>query len=440
MPIIPQLDLSHNQLNGPLTNLPNGETYGLFGPSPVLFLGNNFFNDLIPTSLCRRTDLDYLDLSKNNLTGKIPKCLEKLERLYAMILSSNQFSGVIPSFVGFGSLTRLRLNDNKFTGEIPQELGNLRYLNILDLGDNKLSGNIPKWVGEELTYLAVLRLRKNNFTGRIPQSLCNVSNLQILDVAHNNLKGRIPRCLGELIAMVNNSGSGQMGSLFDYDEINVDQVMKGVDLEYTRTWYMVFNMDLSSNQLVGEIPNELTALSMLVGFNLSNNHLTGHIPKSIGNMTNLFSLDLSGNELTGVIPPSMADLTFLSHLNLSHNNLSGRIPTGRQLQTLTDPSIYEGNKDLCGSPLPKNCSNPREDPTTTSKKKQEAVDEKTKLWLFYVDIICGFATGFWGVIGVLLFKRQWRQKLFMFVEKTMDKIYVAFVVRVNKIKRGREVA
>ncbi|XP_052622731.1 receptor-like protein 48 [Lactuca sativa] len=426
MPIIPCLDLSHNKLSGPLTNLPNAATYGGYGFVSVLFLENNFFNESIPRSLCIRIDLEYLDLSKNRLTGKIPKCLENMKRLYTMILSSNQLSGVIPSSVALNSLHRLNLNDNDFIGELPRELENLRVLSMLDLGDNRLSGNIPEWVGKKLTYLVVLRLHKNNFTGRIPESLCKSSNLQILDLAHNNLEGTIPICLRKLKAMVSNSGSGHIDYSLDYD-VNVDQVMKGVDLEYTKTWYMVYNMDLSSNKLVGEIPVELTALSKLVGLNLSNNHLTGYIPDNIGNMMNLFSLDLSRNELIGMIPPSMTALTFLSHLNLSHNNLSGRIPTGRQLQTLIDPSIYEGNKDLCGPPLCNNCPN-WDNPITTGKKKYKAAEES------YANIICGFATGFCGIIGVLLFKKQWRRNLFMFAEETMDTIYVAVVVRVRKMK------
>jgi hypothetical protein len=224
----------------------------------------------------------------------------------------------------------------------------------------------------------------------------------------------------------------------DTDSYGLDilQVMKGVDLEYTTTLQFVVNMDLSSNKLVGEIPEELSTLVMLVGLNLSHNNLSGSIPDAIGNMKALNSLDLSVNKLTGMIPPSMASLTFLSYMNLSHNNFSGRIPIGSQLQTLTDPSIYVGNRDLCGAPLPKNCSN-NDDQTTTSNGKYEEVDEPKRVW-FYLDIACGFAAGFWGVIGVLLFKKQWRHKLFMFSEVVIDKIHVAVVVRVAKMKRGRE--
>ncbi|XP_052622398.1 receptor-like protein EIX2 [Lactuca sativa] len=330
------------------------------------------------------------------LSGKIPNCVGNLQGLTIMSISSNQLSGAIPSSIALiSSLFWLNLNKNNFTGEVPPELGNLQGLGVLDLGDNKLYGNIPNWIGKKLTSLVVLSLHKNNFTGRIPPSLCKSSNLQILDLAYNNLTGTIPPCVGNLNGMVVGHLMNMYYSDMDHDK-NVIQVMKGVDLEYTTTWEIVYNMDLSSNKLVGEIPVELTALSMLRA------------------------------------------LTFLSHLNLSHNNLSGQIPTGNQLQTLIDdPSIYAGNKGLCGPPLPNSCSN-HQDPTTTSKKKHKAADEKMEVWLFYVDIMSGFGTGFWGVIGVLMFKKQWRHKLFMFAEETMDKIYVAVVVRVAKFKRGRE--
>ena len=160
-------------------------------------------------------------------------------------------------------------------------------------------------------------------------------------------------------------------------ERSLIQKMKGVMLEYTNTLSYVVNMDLSSNKLVGEIPKELVLLSGLLGLYLSNNHFTGRIPDGIGDMNSLESLDLSMNHLSGMIPQSLSALTFLSHLNLSHNNLSGRIPTGNQLQTLTDPSIYVANNELCGSPLPINC-NHDEVPETGRDAEEDEDDDGDK--------------------------------------------------------------
>ncbi|KAK1412643.1 hypothetical protein QVD17_34057 [Tagetes erecta] len=438
--IIPSIDFSHNNLSGPLINLPTKGPYNSTinrNDFAVLFLQGNLFNESIPTSLCKRTDLRYLDLSRNRLSGKIPDCFKNMQELISLTLSSNRLSGVIPSFIGnISSLNMLILNDNNFSGQLPREIWNLRGLMILDLGDNAFHGKIPERIGEKVKSLSVFRLHKNNFTGEIPRSVCMISQLQILDFAHNKFTGTIPYCLGELYAMANNS-LALNASVFPDPMEGVMQVMKGITMEYTKTLRFVINIDLSSNQLVGELPVELTALRALVGLNLSNNHLSGGIPVNIGNMKALNSLDLSGNEFSGLIPPSIKALNFLSHLNLSNNNLSGPIPTGNQLQTLIDPSIYIGNKDLCGAPLLKNCSSHEEDPTAMPKNNHEATQESNKVW-FYLDITCGFATGFWGVIIVLVSKKQWRHKFFMFAEETVDKIHVAVMVRVNNMKRGRE--
>ncbi|KAJ0699684.1 putative receptor protein-tyrosine kinase [Helianthus annuus] len=430
------LDVSYNSLEGEIyeSHLANLSMLKEFNVgSNTLYLQNNTFNESIPRSLCKRTDLVYLDLPKNRLTGEIPKCFKNLQNLQFLRLSSNGLSGTLPSFIGNNSeLSSLNLNDNNFSGELPAELWNLSFLEVLDLGDNAFCGKIPEWIGEKIKLLWVFRLHKNNFTGVIPQSLCTTTNLQILEVAHNNLTGTIPHCLGELQGMRNDYGR----DFGEGTEEGLVQDMKGSSNEYTtNTWYLVKNIDLSNNKFVGEIPVELTALSELLGLKLANNHLSGGIPDNIGNMRTLISLDLSGNELGGPIPPSITNLTFLSHLNLSNNKLSGRIPTGNQLQTLIDPSIYAGNKDLCGPPMPKNCSNP-DDPTITPNKKDEATHEPNKVW-FYMDIMCGSATGFWGVIVVLILKKQWGHKLFMFAEESMDKIHVAIMVRVNKMRRGR---
>ncbi|KVI10127.1 Leucine-rich repeat-containing protein [Cynara cardunculus var. scolymus] len=178
----------------------------------------------------------------------------------------------------------------------------------------------------------------------------------------------------------------------------------------------VVNMDLSSNKLVGEIPEELTILSGLIGLNLSHNHLTGRIPDRIGDTNSLMSLDLSVNNLSGMIPRSISDLTFLSNLNLSYNNLSGRIPTGNQLQTLIDPSIYAGNDELCGSTIPKKCTRDEVSPNgSNAEKDEDDGDDLEHIWIYAT--VSGFTTGFMGILGILMYNKRCRLAFCRFVER-----------------------
>ncbi|MQM12177.1 hypothetical protein Taro_045089 [Colocasia esculenta] len=229
-----------------------------------------------------------------------------------------------------------------------------------------LTGSIPGWIGEHLRHLRLLRLRSNKFHGAIPRELAQLSYLQILDLAHNNLSGSIPRSFSNFTAMIREHKSSRQPFVHSgsSDRIGYAYVLlrstyvdraviatKGRELEYDKTLFLVTSLDLSSNNLSGDIPEELTNLVGLRSLNLSKNQLTGEIPSKIGDMRNLETFDLSKNKLSGAIPSSISSLNSLVHLNLSNNGLSRRIPSGNQLWTLTDPSIYEGNPDLCGFPL-----------------------------------------------------------------------------------------
>ena len=192
-------------------------------------------------------------------------------------------------------------------------------------------------------------------SGNIPEELCNCTQIHVLDLGHNSLSGSIPTCLGRL-------GGYQYLyptiSLIDshFNLVHMDLVLRGRQLDYG---YPIINtIDLSQNNLSGEIPIELTNLSKLDTLNLSLNHLTGKIPENVGDLQYVETLDFSCNLLSGPIPQSMTSITALSSLNLSYNDLSRQIPTANQFQTFNDPSNYAGNTQLCGPPLPTNCSTP----------------------------------------------------------------------------------
>ncbi|XP_072055798.1 cuscuta receptor 1 isoform X5 [Arachis hypogaea] len=89
-------------------------------------------------------DISVLDLSSNQLTGKIPYQIGDLHDLFALNLSNNNLSGSIPkSFKKLQSIESLDLSNNKLSGQIPLELQDLHSLAIFNVSYNNLSGRAP---------------------------------------------------------------------------------------------------------------------------------------------------------------------------------------------------------------------------------------------------------------------------------------------------------
>ncbi|GJX81981.1 leucine-rich repeat-containing protein [Tanacetum coccineum] len=299
-----------------------------------------------------------------------------------------------------------------------------------------------------MSRLYALSLKSNNLFGTIPSQICQLESLQILDLSFNNLHGTIPPCVNNLTSMVQKGFllehnkhhySGRFNSMVTFESSYIDHLSiewQGKVNEFSSTLGLLKVIDLSSNNLTGQIPNEVTNLHELVVLDLSDNCLDGKIPRDIGQMTQLLTLNLSRNMFSGEIPPTMSQMTFLDNLDMSFNDLSGRIPLGTQLQTF-NASRYIGNPGLCGRPLPKKCTGDEDQgvpPVGESDGDGESTNELQR-W-FYIVGASGFATGFWIVCSALLLNRRGRHAFFQFHDSLKDWVYVNTMVFVAKFQRA----
>ena len=292
-------------------------------------------------------------------------------RVSGLDLTANELSGRLPEALGqLTSLTELRIADNALTGRLPVSLANTS-MEVLDYSGTSLcvaddpgyrtwlngvarvtgagvpcppltereiletvygstdGGNwteskgwltgapLDEWHGvdtDQTGRVVALRLADNRLSGTVPAELGQLSALTTLELRGNRLHDRIPLALGGLedLRVLDLSANYQLSGAIP------DELGQLAELEY---------LNLSRNQLSGRIPSALGDLPHLQSLFLSHNRLGGRIPEQLGNLNDLANLHLGDNRLSGPIPPAIAKgLAGLESLDLSNNRLEGEIP------------------------------------------------------------------------------------------------------------------
>ncbi|KAF6154391.1 hypothetical protein GIB67_008800 [Kingdonia uniflora] len=131
---------------------------------------NQISGNFLYTVVSNLTMLKYLYLPINNITGSVPLSLTRCDQLQELDLSSNVFTGELPS--GFcSSLKKILLSNNLLSGNVLLEIGKYKNLQTIDLSLNNLSGSIPSEIWT-LPRLSKLVMWGNKLIGVIPESVC----------------------------------------------------------------------------------------------------------------------------------------------------------------------------------------------------------------------------------------------------------------------------
>jgi len=254
-------------------------------------------------------------------------------------------------------LTALVVRGNKIEGEFPTGLQELSNLSVLSLGYNLMEGSLPPWIGD-LTQMSVLQLSNNNFGDDLPPTMSQLSDLMYLGMDDNFFTGNLDQYLGslkklEFIFLEDNEFTGTLDWLDNFGSLVYLDVSKN-NLEGELPSSLVTHprlavADLNTNKFSGKLPNVNSKNEQLQLLSVHSNRLTGTIPAELSSIVNITLLDLSLNSFTGSIPtlsgtsslrflmtfgnnftkqemPSLGTLTSLVELSMKGNNIVGSIP------------------------------------------------------------------------------------------------------------------
>jgi Leucine Rich Repeat. len=284
-----------------------------------------------------------------------------------------------------GSLTAVRnlgLSDNQFTGTIPPSYENLNVMNF-GAANNNLSGPVPEF----LTKFTGIFLNDNDFEGCIPEvflescgglvldnnpklsfggdtepfcngesqggASCDDGNPLTINDALNDAcecVGIVPSCENEdaiaLTILYNQLGgedwTNQEGWAPELTNDNCDPCgWFGVNCNDEGE---VIGLELVSNNLVGELTNDISRLTSLRDLNLGSNGITGSLPDSLSLINSLRTVSLDSNSITGGIPADYENLN-IDIFSAVNNDLSGCYPAG--LTTWCESQVdFSGNNQL----------------------------------------------------------------------------------------------
>uniref|UniRef100_A0A0R0G0L4 Uncharacterized protein n=1 Tax=Glycine max TaxID=3847 RepID=A0A0R0G0L4_SOYBN len=243
----------------------------------------------------------------------------RLDAFHAsMLFKLDLISQQLDSMIFRQRSPRLDISNNQLTGEIPKRIGLLHELEYLSLEENYLEGDITESHLTNLSKLKVLGITDNSLSlkfGTIPNlpiKLHTKSYGTSIILNSNQFEGRIPNFLSQAWTL-------------DLSENKISDINSFLCGKNATTY--LYTLDLSNNEIMGQLPDYWDDLNSLEYLDLSNNKLSGKIPQSMGTLVYLQALVLRNNSLIGELAFMLKNCTHLDILDVSQNLLSGQIPS-----------------------------------------------------------------------------------------------------------------
>ncbi|TKW11904.1 hypothetical protein SEVIR_5G002800v4 [Setaria viridis] len=217
------------------------------------------------------------------------------------------------------------------------------------------------WTGVDCdttaAFVTGISLPSLNLAGSFPAALCRIPRLRSIDLSDNYIGPDLDIARCTALVRLDLSTNDLVGPLPDaladlpdllYLNLQSNNFSGPIPDSFAR-FAKLQSLSLVYNLLGGEVPGFLGAVATLRELNLSYNPFApGPLPPRLGDLSALRVLWLAGCNLVGAIPPSLGRLTNLTDLDLSTNALTGPIPpeiTG--LTSAIQIELY--NNSLSGS-------------------------------------------------------------------------------------------
>ncbi|RDX73282.1 LRR receptor-like serine/threonine-protein kinase FLS2, partial [Mucuna pruriens] len=289
-----QLDLGMNQIYGTLPDL------SIFSSLKVLYLYWNKLNGEVPKDIQFPPQLEKLDMHSSSLKGVLTDYhFANMSKLGLLELSDNPLLALtftqnwVPPF----QLSYMGLRSCMLGSSFPKWLRSQNYFNDLDISNCSISDHVPEWFWAkmEIPEMSNVNISFNNLKGTIRNFPLQIASIS-LTLASNQFEGPIPPFLRGFAIL--DLSTNKFSDSFSF-------------LCANGTISMVVQLDLSMNQLSGQIPDCWSHFKSLVYLDLSHNNFSGKIPASMGSLLEVQALRLRNNNLTSDMPLSLSNCTNL---------------------------------------------------------------------------------------------------------------------------------